>query len=169
MNNDEMNSPFYGSMSDINVWNRMLTDDESSGWMNCKLSIDDGKIFRWKNLTASSLNLTGVKMASERVENVCSSNFNKDHLIATNYKMSFWQTNSFCKRFGSMAVVRDNITAYKFQDAMKRSSCDKFGAFTGYTDLYEEGNFVEFGSKSRMAWSNWDPDFSKETISIISS
>ena len=74
------------------------------------------------------------------------------------YSLSFFETYSFCQRFGSMAIVHSNETAQQFQQAMRRSSCDAFGAFTGHTDISEEGNFVEYGSKNNLSWTNWDPE-----------
>ena len=158
MNGMEKKSPFFGSMTDINIWNRKLTDVESSGWMNCAMKIEKGNIFQWKNVSRT-LNLKGVRIESINYDNICESNINKDHLIVTNYRLSFFETYSFCQRFGSMAIVQSNETAQQFQQAMRQSSCDAFGAFTGYTDIAEEGNFVEYGSKNDLSWTNWDPEF----------
>ena len=155
MNNLEKNSPFFGSMTDINIWNRTLTDDESSGWMNCKTKIDDGNIFNWEN-SSRNLTLSGVKIESTIIDNICESNTDKDNLIVTNDRLSFFETYSFCQRFGSMAVVNSNATARKLVEAMERSTCDRWGAFTGHTDHEKEGTFVEYGSKKMMSWTNWD-------------
>ena len=52
---------------------------------------------------------------------------------------TFWETYRFCKSFGSMAIASNNNTANQMVDAMVRFKCDRFGAFTGHTDIEEEG------------------------------
>ena len=54
-----------------------------------------------------------------------------------------------------MAIASNNNTANQMVDAMERFKCNRFGAFTGHTDIEEEGHFVEVETGRKMIYTNW--------------
>ena len=54
-----------------------------------------------------------------------------------------------------MGIVSNNHTAKQIMNAMEQFTCDRFGAFTGHTDIEEDGFFVEFETGRKMNFTNW--------------
>ena len=79
MNDDKkMNSPFHGSMTDINIWNYFLGHEEIHGWMKCaENSLEKGKIFNWNNLSDpdyDNIITEEAKIHFESTEHICKEN-----------------------------------------------------------------------------------------------
>ena len=53
--------------------------------------------------------------------------------------------------------MENNTTLKYFMEALK--TIDEFAAFTGYTDLEEEGRWVRYDAKEEMTWAHslWNP------------
>ena len=158
--NDDKNkkSPFHGSMTDINIWNYFLANEEIHGWMKCENSLEKGKLFNWNNLSDpdyDNIITEEAKIHIESTDLICKKNIEDDRLVVTDQNYTFDETYKFCKGFGSMAVASDNHTAKQIVDALYRYNCDRWGAFTGHTDWEEEGNFAEFETGRKINFTNW--------------
>lgn len=158
MNNKQKTYPFHGSMTDINVWNYSISNEEIQKWMNCEKSLEKGKIFKWNNLSDpdyENVIIDGAKVHFESKEKICMENKYDERLIVGNQNYTFSETYTFCRSLGSMAIASNNQTTNQMVDAMERFKCDRFGAFTGHTDIEEEGHFVEVETGKKMIFTNW--------------
>ena len=46
---------FYGAVSDLQVWFRLLDDDEVLQWLQCRSSMGDLFIWLWRNLVLGTV------------------------------------------------------------------------------------------------------------------
>ena len=153
MNNLKKRSPMNGAFTDINVWNTILQEEEESKWKNCQQR-QGGNVFGWQDLS-QSIQSYGLKHVNEPAENICpGQNGNNRHkFLVSKKRLDFIETHKFCTRYGSMVAVSNNVTATKVKMALE--SCDKWGAFTGYTDLDTEGEWLLFPTDQKLTWKNW--------------
>ena len=56
-------SPMYGAMTDLNVWDKILSDAESELWMNCT-SQREGNVFSWQS-SSQHVQMTGLKKVTD--------------------------------------------------------------------------------------------------------
>ena len=56
-------APMYGAITDLNVWNRILSEEESENWMNCTIQTE-GDVFSWQN-SSQHIQPTGLKKISD--------------------------------------------------------------------------------------------------------
>ena len=59
--------PYYGSITDINIWDRALTREEADQWSSC--NFEEGNYLKW---STAQFNITG---------NIQSSDINKDQVL----------------------------------------------------------------------------------------
>ena len=56
--NPYLDSPVHGEITDVNIWNRILTENEVDGWLKCEDGVQAGKMLDWATakLIVSDLN-----------------------------------------------------------------------------------------------------------------
>ena len=149
-----ISTPTYGAMTDLNVWDRILSDADSELWMNCT-NQREGNVFSWQN-SSQHVQLTGLKRTTNSLENICSPGKNS-HLIVGNETLNFEETLKYCNRVGSMVVISSIETAVEVNKTLESFAPDFYYVYTGHTDIEEEGRWVVHGTRQEMAWENWKP------------
>ena len=61
---------FFGKMSDINLWSRILTRREIYNWMNCAGSMT-GDLASWETDPTGQFDITGARITEIDKEQVC--------------------------------------------------------------------------------------------------
>ena len=156
-----MNDPYakasslYGAMTDLNVWDGILSDEESENWMNCT-NQTEGNVFSWQN-SSQHVQLTGLKMVTDSLDNICYQN-KSSYLIVGNEDLSFKETLNYCNyKIGSMVVISSKETALEVNKTLELFAPDSRNVYTGHTDIEVEGRWVVHGTQQEMAWENWEP------------
>ena len=146
-------SPMYGAITDLNVWNMILSDDESENWMNCT-SQREGNVFSWQN-SSQHIELTGLKKVSDSSDNTCLDK--TSHLIVGKEIFNFEGTLNYCNKVGNLVVISSKEIAHKVNKTLELFAPDSYFVYTGHTDIEEEGRWVVHGTQQEMAWNNWAP------------
>ena len=148
-------TPMYGAMTDLNVWDRIHSDEESENWMNC-ISQVEGNVVSWQK-SSQHIELTGLKKINDSLKNICFPN-KSPRLMVGNEALNFVETLNFCNnKIGSMVVISSKETALKVKNTLELYNPDLFYVFTGHTDIEVEGRWVVHGTQQKMAWENWRP------------
>ena len=144
-------SPMYGAVTDINVWDTILPDEELEEWKNCSRQ-KGGNVYSWHK-SSKNIKLNGLKKVNESFGNICQGKENY-HLMPGIEELNFEETLNYCNKVGSMAVISNNEIAkeinrtldlYKKWDAYEQAWINIFPAtdvYTGYTDIEKEGDWV---------------------------
>lgn len=148
---NNMRYPLYGSITDVNVWGRFLTDHEIKGWSKC-FQEPSGIVHSWANI---SINMYHLEEHEIPLEEIC---YQKDDIKykAFHLNLDMWESIQFCNRLGRMAVYSNNSTGIKMQEALAK--IDKPFGNTGYTDYQQEGTWLEYGTQNELQWSFWAPN-----------
>ena len=77
--------PHHGAMTDVNIWDRILSEQEQSDWMFCKTETG-GNVVSWES---AQLNITGLNTDLVNREETCPGPQNITHLMAFNTKLNF--------------------------------------------------------------------------------
>ena len=134
-----MNSPWlephHGAMTDVNIWDRILPEQEQSDWMFCKTETG-GNVVSWES---AQLNLIELKTDLITREETCPVPENRTHLMAFNTRKSFSDSVRFCQQLdGQIAVVTDEETFLRmwraFAEVCQPEEGGEFNFFTGHTD-----------------------------------
>ena len=77
--------PHHGALTDVNIWDRILPEQELSDWMFCKTETG-GNVVSWES---AQLNITGLNTDLVNREETCPGPQNITHLMAFNTKLNF--------------------------------------------------------------------------------
>ena len=162
-------SPMYGAVSDVYVWDKMLTDEDEDNWMNCN-SENEGTIFSWQQ-ESHKITMKGLKKFSKIKSSVCPKLF--DDILISHDTRTFYDAINFCNKVGDMAATKNIETAHEVMKAFNTSSCNPqlveepktcFYVYTGFTDVDIEGDWIHYESNEKMSWNNWadgEPGFNE--------
>ena len=77
--------PHHGALTDVNIWDRILPEQEQSDWMFCKTETG-GNVVSWES---AQLNITGLDSDLINREETCPGHQNITHFLAFNTKFNF--------------------------------------------------------------------------------
>ena len=150
----------FGAMTDVNIWNRSLSQSEVEQWSRCELT-EGGNILDWRT---AQWRAVGLQEREINRDQVCSSDSSfRKHLMVFKKKINFDETMKHCSNLGGgMAVAKDSET---FEGMMKaaqtvENSCGST-FFSGYTDREVEGEFKDVNTDEMMTFTDWqtgEPD-----------
>ena len=120
-------------MTDVNIWNRSLTDTEVMEWTQCKMD-KGGNLLDWSTAEWTAFGLEEVWVDKEEI---CKKK-SESQLIGLDMKWNFEETLAFCGSVlgGEMAVVIDNKTAQEMvaaRNAVGEENCGTY-FYSGYSD-----------------------------------
>ena len=157
MNTKHLRSPMFGAFTDINVWNKTLSDEEEGKWADCVESLE-GNVFGWKEASSHGITVKGLRLSNVSSDNICPKRFNR--LIVSDENVNFHDTLIYCNKIGNMADISSNETAHEvstaFQTYFRNGPHDTVAVFSLYTDLEHEGEWVHQITKEEMKWNNWE-------------
>ena len=85
MNNLGLTMPMYGAFTDINVWNKTISNEEKDNWMNCR-NKNQGNVISWQD-SSRNVEITGLKLTNHSLDKVCPQN--TDKYFVGNEKLDF--------------------------------------------------------------------------------
>ena len=137
-----MNSPWlephHGAMTDVNIWDRILPEQEQSDWMFCKTETG-GNVVSWES---AQLNITGLNTDFVNREETCPGSQNITHLVAFSKKMDFFDSHRFCQKLeGHIAVAVDKETSDLMNQTFVDICPNNPSFFSGFTDSEVEGEW----------------------------
>ena len=77
--------PYHGALTDVNIWDRILPEQEQSDWMFCKTETG-GNVVSWES---AQLNITGLDTDLINREETCPGPQSITHIMAFNTKLNF--------------------------------------------------------------------------------
>ena len=83
--NSDLVEPHHGAMTDVNIWDRILPEQEQSDWMFCKTETG-GNVVSWES---AQLNITGLNTDLVNREETCPGPQNITKLMAFNTNLNF--------------------------------------------------------------------------------
>ena len=100
--------PHHGALTDVNIWDRILPEQEQSDWMFCKTETG-GNVVSWES---AQLNITGLNTDLISREETCPGPQNIRHfMIVFTRQLNFFDSVKFCRKLGGqMAVATDKET-----------------------------------------------------------
>ena len=150
--NNGGDQPLKGEMSDVNVWDRLLNEEELAAFHQCKSL--EGNVVSWKK---AALNIVNLDQSDVEKSQVCFKppGRYKSFLNKENYHDS----QSFCyKMGGEMAEAKDMETLAEMVSAFTalQGYSDRAEEFySGHSDEEQEGLWEGAISGDILALNNW--------------
>ena len=149
-----------GSITDVNIWRGIMKEKDMFDWMNCKSSDGDGgDIINWKN---ASIDLHGtVSSFDMSIGEICMNTEKKGKIMAFQEKMNFEDGKHFCGKVGEMAVAKSEEILGEMVNEVSQLDgfTNKERFYVGYTDIDNEGVWVDENTGERMTFNKWDTEF----------
>ena len=127
--------PLVGSMTDFNIWKRVLQETEIRDFDNCDLDDETDQILKWKS---AIVNATEVEEIQTDKDIICSDN-QKSIYLSSGKKVNFDDTLEYCLDVtgGEIAVIDDEESTSRAKEALSsipnwESQCFT-KIWTGYT------------------------------------
>ena len=124
--------PLSGAMTDVNIWDRALSNQQVDSWRLCN-SEEVGNILNW---TTVQLEITGLTKDKIDKAELCDSSTDDQLYKAFNQRRGFFDSVIFCQRFGDVASARDAVSLEKMveaHDKIESRICEDFGSIGGIT------------------------------------
>ena len=150
--------PFFGSVTDVNIWNRRLEESDISQWSKFQSVLDDGRVYKWEN---NNFNYAGLTSEEINIKDIIKESYGKVltekiAFLSKEFK-SFDDGVFFCDDLkGSVAVPNDNIEVSEWKETIEHHSKDcneRF--FIGYKQSGEEFQFSSFYKNLNVSGFNW--------------
>ena len=135
-------------MTDVNIWDRILSEQELSDWMFCRTETG-GNVVSWQS---AQLNITGLDTDLMDREETCPGPQNITHVMMVfTRQLNFFDSVKFCQKLGGqMAVATDKETS----ELMIRSHVEvcpqKKKFFSGFVDSDEKAEWKDVNN-----WASW--------------
>ena len=147
-----MRYPSHGALTDVNLWDSVLTDQEISDWMTCETETS-GNVVSWDT---AELIITDLISTEVERRKTCLKRKNSI-FMAFHQKSNFYETQKLCKDLGGEIGVTEDEEAYRMMTkAVEEVSQDYEYFFSGYTDRNKESNWVNVntgaGWMRRVRW-----------------
>ena len=102
MNSPWWLEPHHGSMTDVNIWDRVLSEQEQSDWIFCKTETSGGNVVSWES---AQLNITGLDTEEISREETFPGLENATNLMAFETNLHFLDSSRFCRSLGGQMAV----------------------------------------------------------------
>ena len=153
-------SPMHGKMTDVNVWSRVLTDDEIHHWEECQ-SDQGGDLVNWET---ARFNLTaGITQTVEDKEKyICFHKTSGKIYKTIKSKETFDGSVKYCNTIGAAVAKAEDANSLKEMEESFKKSCtysDQF--YTGFTDRAENRKWQNYNNEQELTFTNWADGFPK--------
>ena len=166
MNSKNMNTPSDGAISDVNIWGRVLSEQEMKDWEHCR---DDpgGAVISWQTAEINTENLLVSHLDREEM---CLKNRTGKTYSRFNKKRNFHQTEKFCANVGGRQFTVHQqsyreISSVNDKEMFK--DCAPF-FFTGFQ--MKDNTWIDVNNGESLTWGNWidgDPQDNKRFDCIL--
>ena len=152
--------PMYGSVTDVQVWGRVLSREEMLGWYHCDSTIS-GDIIDWGTVQWETFQLSTVEIDKS---SLCMRDGNPV-FKAFNAKMNFAETLHFCGTINGKIAVAEDRQKYEAMNKtfLEVCSVDTTGSgsnfFTGFTDQRKDERWEDANTGGEVTLTNWAEGF----------
>ena len=159
LNNFELKNPGHGSLTELTVWSRVLSEREVTDWSTCG-SVSGETVVDWDT---AELEVKGLQVEEVDRAEICSElkrAGQAELLVFDDESRTFDGILSFCASLGGqMAVSRDNSTNRRMVKLFGENCgvTDEY-FYSGHTDREDHGVWRDVITGLEMAWSNWGED-----------
>ena len=156
LNNQELDSPAHGQLTELTVWSKVLSQGELTAWAGCG-EVGGDTVLAWDSL---QLEVKGLQEEEVDRREICSELTKEDQVVVFDESQTFDGILSFCAKLGGqMAVGRDNSSTSRLVKVFSQNCqvTDEY-FYSGFTDREEDGVWREVNSGQEMSWSNWGED-----------
>ena len=86
--NSQYGTSHHGAMTDVNIWDRILSEQDQSDWMFCKTETG-GNVVSWES---AQLNITGLNTDLINREETCPGHQNITNIMAFSTMLNFYES-----------------------------------------------------------------------------
>ena len=151
-----ISNPFLGAVTDVQIWNRSLTEVELEQWSACNYT-ERGDALDWE---AAELNITGLARLTLDEKEVCQNGEDQENVLAFNMRLSFYDSVGFCKRLGTIATAKNGNQKDKMAEALTRIEnplCESWGFYSGTIYNKSSQSWVDFLTREEVTVADWFP------------
>ena len=107
--------PMEASITDVNIWRRVLAPDQIKRWSHCT-NLEGGDFINWE-----TSDISAVGVATHDIEKADICNSKQIVYMAFENKLSFPETNQFCTILnGELATANDDQSADRIKEAFMK-------------------------------------------------
>ena len=162
MDNGGMDSPMFGQVTDVNLWDTILSDQKISEWSKCKTT-EGGNILNWKTVTfaVKGGNKGEIELLDMKLDSICLKSAATTRFFAyENTVESMKENQKFCRRLGAEVAVAksSNDLMNHFRMVTKKGDCKELPwTFVGY--VRKQQKWVDINHLESMTWSNFSTNY----------
>ena len=142
----EEKNPFYGEITDLNVWSKIRSRSEINQFISCDKQ-GSGDFLSWKSV---HLKLNGLDKIERPFSDVCRKDIEEPNVVYTNLVNSQEEHLRFCKSIGSLVATAKNEEQLENLLDTRISSIDH--VFLGF--IFDADALVDINNHSITT--NWD-------------
>ena len=147
--------PMHGSVTDVQVWGRILSREEMVAWYHCETS-SAGDILDWQTVSWKAFKLNTVEIDKR---SICKTDGNPV-FKAFNNKMNFEETLLFCRTINGKIAVAEDREKYEAMNETFLDTCsDSTNFYTGFTDQAEDERWVDANTGGEVSLTTWAEGF----------
>ena len=158
---NQVSNPFYGAVSDVQVWSRARPEKELAEWARCEPG-EAGDLLDWGR---AELNITGLTSLSVGRAEICRDAQDQQplHIKSFNTRLSFYDSLMFCKRFGTIATAAATLRGPKVDKMLEAflevesPVCEPWGFYSGTVYSSVLHTWVDFLTGDPVEVSDWYP------------
>ena len=148
--------PFKGEITDVNIWDTILKENEIENWSKC-ITNETGNVLDW---STAEFNLNNVSLKEIERQTICE-NPVTESFIAFSDQINFAQSIKFCENLGGSIAEAKNKEDLKnilkaFRELGNRNLCSQ-QIYSGYRK--QDGNYRNINTGELLKWNdNWGTD-----------
>ena len=142
----------FGRMTDVNIWSRSLTEEETSAWTSCDMT-EGGNLLDWRNASWRTQGLVEVQVEREEI---C---IEKSKFWVSTIKRNFQGHIHYANIMkGQLMVLNDEHAVELVTKIWSTNTVQKvcpMQFFNGFTKRNPEGNFVSLYTREELKYNDW--------------
>ena len=157
--------PSDGAVTDVNVWRRILTEEEIRQWHHCRTE-PEGKVINWDT---AELNINNLDTSEVDREQTCLKTAIGTDYISYGFHKYFLNSDRFCVNIGgrfafpkdpqNYVEIRKKMTAVSLDDSATICQHPKY-IYTQFKRF--NGDWLDSNTGAPMVWDNWKQGFPNE-------
>ena len=146
----EKTCPMHGAISDVNIWDRLLSDKEVTDWTNCN-QMHNGNVVAWDTVSLKTSSLNQIDFDEEKL---CPEALKRELVSFKTPVFSYKKVKKFCKKVGAeVAVAYNDDDAKIFRDlnygcSINNESVEYF--LLGH--IWRNGHWVNINNGEQVYW-----------------
>ena len=152
MNNNGLSE---GAVTDVNLWRRILTEEEITDWQHCRSQPAEAAL-TWE---AAELNIKLMEISEVDMKETCLTAPEGKHYVAFNLGRNMEDSETLCKSLGGeLAVMRDEESAGEISRAFGEVCSEELQSiYSGFRRV--DGRWTDVVTGEMLRWTNWASSF----------